>query len=180
MNSTKRRVNLHIELQAHKILQTAGISKIPVSPEDVARCLGIDVEAAALGEDVSGVLVVQNGQGAIGYNALQSPVRQRFSVAHEIGHFVLHRKKHNLFIDKRYSVFWRDENSSTGESLDEIQANQFAAALLMPKDKLIEEIRKLEFDLADEEEASLTMLAGKFRVSTQAMSFRLANLGFTE
>jgi len=63
------------------------------------------------------------------YNDPHPLVRQRFSIAHEIGHFILHQKQGQLFIDKTYKVFLRDQLSSSGENIQEIQANQFAAAL---------------------------------------------------
>src|SRR5574343_470703 len=83
-----------------------------------------------------------------------------------------------LFVDqKKFKVMFRDEMSSTGEIKQEREANAFAAALLMPKSLLIREIQKLPFDLADEDENVVVKLAQKFEVSTQAMAFRMANLG---
>jgi len=54
-----------------------------------------------------------------------------FTIAHEIGHFILHHGESDLFIDTTYVAF-RDSESTKGENRAEIQANQFAAALLMP------------------------------------------------
>lgn len=169
-----------IEKKAEEILRKAGIDSVPVPIEAVAHYLNLEVEAAFLGEDVSGVLVIQDGRGAIGYNALQSNVRQRFTSAHEIGHFVLHHDKQKLFIDNRATIYFRNGESALGERADEIQANQFAAALLMPKDRIIEEVAKLALDPADEEEEeeAIQVLAKKFNVSTKAMSLRLLKLGF--
>jgi Zn-dependent peptidase ImmA (M78 family) len=140
----------------------------------VARGLGLQVESTTLGEDISGVLVIEGGRGTIGYNAAHPSVRQRFSIAHEIGHFVLHEGHGPLFIDKKYTVYRRDPRSSSGENLQEIEANQFAAALLMPRALLRREAAEVHFDLADE--ATLDALAKKFDVSLQAMSIRLMNL----
>lgn len=164
------------EAQAEEILRLLNALRAPVPIETVARGLGLQVQAASLGDEISGVLVVQNGKGVIGYNADQAPVRQRFSIAHEVAHFVLHQSMQELFIDKSYTaVFRRDQRSSTGEHRIEIEANQFAAVLLMPKTILFKELRQIDFDLADE--CALDTLADRFKVSAQAMSIRLGQLG---
>lgn len=167
-----------IEVEASRVLRDTGCLRIPVPVELVAHRLGLSVEPAALGQDVSGVLVRDGDGGTIGYNAAHHEVRQRFSIAHEIGHFVLHPREGQLFIDKTYKVYRRDQRSSTGEDRQEIQANRFAAALLMPEELLQREVADIGFDLADE--IALESLAQKFKVSRQAMSFRLANLGILD
>lgn len=171
----RSRPNTRIEAQAQQLLEESDSLQLPVPVDRVAAHLGLQVEVALLGDDVSGVLVVDQGKGTIGINIAHAEVRQRFSIAHEIGHFVLHQTKAPLFIDKTYTVYRRDEHSSTGEDLQEIQANQFAAALLMPEALVRQETAKTGFDLGDE--IALGSLAATFAVSTQAMSFRLANLG---
>jgi Zn-dependent peptidase ImmA (M78 family) len=164
-----------IEARATSVLRDANALRVPVPVELVAHRLGLIVEPSALGDDVSGLLVVRDGRGTIGVNQGHPPVRQRFTVAHEIGHYMLHRTSSNLFIDKAYTAVYRDTQSSTGEERAEIQANHFAAALLMPADLLLPAIRGSGFDLADEE--ALEMLAEKFQVSLQSLSYRLSNLG---
>ena len=144
----------------------------------VAHRLNLEVEAAPLGEGVSGVLVVNDKAGTIGYNATQSVVRQRFTIAHEIGHYILHaaEAKDPLFIDKQYTASYRrDAASAKGEDIQEIQANSFAASLLMPEDLLLQELERMRFDMVDED--ALIQLSDKFEVSTQAMSIRLGGLG---
>ncbi len=171
---TRSKPNIRIEAQASQILHRTKCLCFPVPVDLVAQRIGLQVEEATLGEDVSGVLVIENGKGTIGYNNSHPLVRQRFSIAHEIGHFILHQKQGQLFIDKTYKIFLRDQRSSSGENLQEIQANQFAAALLMPEELLRQEVIDIGFDLGDE--AALDALADKFQVSNQAMSFRLSNL----
>lgn len=56
------------------------------------------------------------------------------------------------------------------------EANVFAVCLLIPKDKLIEELDKMEFDLGDEKNNDLKKLCKTFGVSVQAMAFRLSIL----
>jgi Zn-dependent peptidase ImmA (M78 family) len=127
---------------------------------------------------VSGVLVVQDGRGVIGVNASDAPVRQRFTIAHECGHYELHKERMPVFIDKQFlrpmlAVF-RDGKSSSGEDRLEREANAFAASLLMPEHLVLEEVSRLRLDVEDD--AAVDELARRFEVSRQAMSFRLANL----
>lgn len=165
-----------IDARAENILHQTDMLRVPVDVELVAHRLNLQIEATSLGENVSGLLVVEKGQGVIGYNATQAAVRQRFTIAHEIGHFVLHLSNNPsaLFIDTQYIVYRRDAKSSTGEDQQEREANRFAAALLMPAVLLHAELQKRSFDFGDEE--MLTALASKFQVSTQAMSIRLSTL----
>lgn len=169
-----------IEQEAQKVLQQTNAFRMPVPIELVAHRMNLTVEAASLGEEVSGILILDNGRGTIGYSSEQPHVRQRFSIAHELAHYHLHRNESGapkLFIDttKYVAVFLRGEHSSTGEHAREIQANMFAAALLMPEALLRNEIKSSDYDLLDEEELC-ERLASKFQVSTQAMSIRLTTL----
>lgn len=168
------------EKLASQILEGIGITDPPVPVELVAYKRGLKVEPFDLGDGVSGVLLISEGKGVIGYNSTQSLVRRRFTIAHECGHYEMHRNSGQLFIDKRYIdkqyfVAFRDGRSSTGEDKQEREANAFAAALLMPEGILRREIEKRYFDLADE--TALSDLAELFQVSQQAMMYRLLNLG---
>jgi Zn-dependent peptidase ImmA (M78 family) len=164
----------HIEQRAQNILRESDAYRVPIPLDLVFSHLGLIAQARALA-DASGVLVVEGGRGVIGYNAMHSSVRQRFTMAHEIGHYVLHvkDKQPHLFIDR--SVYRRDDESSTGSDHQEVEANKFAAALLMPADLVRSEVEKHGLDLDDENDVGA--LAKRFNVSTAAMSFRLGNLG---
>jgi Zn-dependent peptidase ImmA (M78 family) len=168
----------HAEGRAAELLEKLGVRTAPIPVEKIAVQLGLVVERAVLGDDVSGLLVVQDGRGVIGINTTQSPTRQRFTVAHELGHFVLHPTAMPVFIDKSflkpYFSAFRNFASSTGEDILEREANSFAASLLMPEKLVHQAITELQVDLADDDEVEA--LAKWFRVSRQAMSFRLANL----
>ena len=163
-----------IEKKATTLLQQCGALQVPVAVDKVIRHLALVAQGQSLAE-ASGVLVVENGRGVIGYNSAHSPVRQRFTLAHEIGHYLLHAQGpgQKLFVDK--SVFRRDEGSSKGEHKEEIEANQFAAALLMPAALVRSEVERLALDLEDEN--AVGTLAKRFNVSATAMHFRLENLG---
>jgi Zn-dependent peptidase ImmA (M78 family) len=165
-----------IEQRAEKILRDTNAWRVPVPIDRVARGLNLKTEASVLGDDISGLLVVEKKRGALGYNSTHARVRQRFTIAHEVGHYVMHVKNSTqlrLFID-RYVAF-RDDESSAGNDWKEVEANAFAAALLMPARLVREEIKKHQLDLDDEDD--LGALAKQFHVSTSAMSYRLVNLG---
>lgn len=139
------------------------------------------IDPAPLGDGVSGVLVINDDHGVIGINQTDALVRQRFTIAHEIGHFELHRGQNRVFIDRQFDkveAFFRDTRSAEGMERQEVEANAFAACLLMPKRLVQLAIRRKDFrfDLGDEDVA-LAPLAALFQVSRQAMSFRLSNLG---
>lgn len=164
-----------VEKQAANVLKKTGVEAAPVPIHLVAQRLGLIVESVQLGDEVSGVLVIDGEAGVIGYNASHPGVRQRFTIAHEIGHYLLHRTDSSLFIDQRYFMAFRDQRSSDGSDPREREANAFAACLLMPSQLVRRELEHQSFDLADEE--GLQALAETFQVSAQAMAIRLSNLG---
>jgi len=172
----KRQRLQHIESLAERILEDSGTCRVPVPIESIADHLNLRSTSSDLDDEMSGLLVVDGKRGAIAYNSTHASVRQRFTVAHEIGHYVLHVKNSTskLFLD-RYLVYRRDDQSSHGNDQEEIEANAFAAALLMPERLVREEIKKNDLDLDDEDD--LSVLATRFSVSTTAMTFRLSNLG---
>ena len=71
-----------------------------------------------LDDDISGLPSSESKRGAIGYNSAYASVRQRFTVAHEIGHYMLHVKntESRLFLD-RYVAYRRDDQTSTGNTV---------------------------------------------------------------
>lgn len=161
-----------IESKANQLLLEAKIHAPPIPVEQVAKSLGIKIELADLGEDCSGVLVRNGNRAVIGVNWGHHPNRQRFSIAHEIGHFVLHEGQ--TYIDKGYRVQFRDLESGSGTKGEEMDANAFAAALLMPAEWVKDAFYQQPFELTEDD--VLQMLAQKFQVSTQAMSYRLMSL----
>jgi len=171
-------ISKRIERITSGILQELSITKLPIPIEDIAKRRGLEIKAYDLGENVSGVLVMKSGNGTIGFNPNESKVRQRFTIAHELGHYELHKEDNTLFVDKDFKVLYRDQNSSTGELKKEQEANAFAAAILMPEKLVRKEIKNYRLDLSDEE--SMKGFAKKFNVSVPAMTFRVVNLNLLE
>lgn len=135
---------------------------LPVDPVQIAKDLGIDVFDAPLPDDVSGALIKDEGQDPmVLLNKDDSRNRQRFSCAHEIGHFVQRSDDEYSYID------YRDIFSSAGSDPEERYANAFAACLLMP------EAETKAFHRAKMSEVEMAL---RFDVSRDAMHFRLVNL----
>ncbi len=162
-----------IEQKTKELLQKAKVSKPAIPVDDIAMLLDIDVRYAALVGNISGLFYTENGKSIIGGNSLHSPVRQRFTVAHEIGHYYL-KHKGDFFVDRR--ILFRSENSKDINPKEEIEANAFAASLLMPEEMVMNEIMKNELWDSDADTV-VHKLATIFEVSTQAMEIRLQNLG---
>lgn len=173
-----------IEERASALLETHGIKKPPIAVEKLAVRLGYRVIFEHFQNDVSGTVILNDDETlTIGINTFHADVRQRFSIAHELGHAQLHLEdlKRRPFVDPPARVLFRDGLSSLGEDPLEIQANQFAAALLMPApmvadvgQRLIDRNRSISID------ALVTTLAQRFQVSTQAMRYRLVTFGVLE
>jgi Zn-dependent peptidase ImmA (M78 family) len=164
------------ETEATRLLaETGQAARTPVDIEAIARHLRAQVVEEKLDRSVSGMLYRDGEQVVIGVNSAHVDRRRRFTIAHEIGHLVLHKGR-PLVLD-HVRVNFRDANSSTASDLEEIQANAFAAEILMPRDQVIAGAKKLLEDRTITEAAIIEYLAQGFDVSDQAMEYRLINLG---
>jgi len=164
------------EAEAARVLQESGqAGQIPVDIEVVAKSRGARVIRERLDRDVSGLLMRDGDAVVIGVNDLHAPRRQRFTVAHEVGHLELHKGR-PLVLD-HVRLNFRDATSSAATDVEEIDANAFAAAILMPADLVIQEARRLLEDPTATDASIVPLLAQGFDVSDQAMEYRLINLG---
>jgi hypothetical protein len=150
--------------------------RLPVPVEDIAdTCFGLlvrDVEDMASapgaptldpGQALSGLLLASRGE--IWVNAAEArewPSRRRFTIGHELGHWVLHRAgQTSLFC--RHAVI-EPETTKPAPPVPEDEANRFAAALLMPARLMMREYaRGSEFE----------RLCQMFEASGAAMGRRL-------
>lgn len=135
-----------------------------------------------LEKDLSGFLFKDDTseESFIFINEGHSINRKRFTIAHELGHYLLHSDKQDeAHIDRGFTINFRSPLSSKAVNPKEIEANAFAAALLMPEELIIEEIQKKIKDGIDlVESIELKEIAKKFEVSEQALCFRLGKLGY--
>ncbi len=162
--------------KASEVLREAKVKRAPIDLVRIATMLGAAIHYEPLQNEISGMVTrTSNGTAVIGVNSLHAKTRQRFSIAHEIGHLVLHEDE-MLHVDSKYQIALRSPQSSMGTDAKEVEANQFAAELLMPKELIEKDVNELMGDL--EIEDAVCELADKYQVSEQAMTIRLSTLGF--
>ena len=151
----------HIRRQAGRLLQSAGVSREPVSLRDVVSALNLEVVQTTGEPFLSEGALQPVGDGhAIVVRGATNERRRRFTIAHEIGHFVLHPGRLAPERGGAVNEAWR---------LQEREADQFAAELLMPED--------LVRAAVVEHGGDVSRLADRFDVSRQAMQTRLRWLG---
>jgi transcriptional regulator with XRE-family HTH domain len=152
---------------AESLLVAAGVYAAPVAVETLAHGCGVKVLPWDFAEPVDGLIMEPSGGPVIGVNRRQALVRQRFTLAHELGHYVL-RHADTVYLDfggdlsptasgVPLSYSWRHERDAT----------EFAANLLMPAALLAVAVARTT-DVAE--------LSRQFQVSAAAMGFRLDNL----
>ncbi|MEO0996944.1 MAG: ImmA/IrrE family metallo-endopeptidase [Pseudomonadota bacterium] len=139
---------------------------LPVQPKAIAEKVGIEVipDPDLAKDGLSGKFEYVDGKPVIRYNPSEPEVRQRFTIAHEFGHFALDHR--GVFRDptKNFSLSNYDPK--------EVAANKFAAECLMPAPN----VRSLVLNGS----VHLNDLASEFNVSEVAMRHRLSNLGLTD
>lgn len=145
---------------ARRLAESMSLSKAPFDVESLATAIGIRVLHQPMDSSLSGFLKKSPDGWVIGVNALHHPRRQRFTIAHELGHYFLHRHK-GEFTDE--AMFRSDAASSP----DEWDANRFASMVLMPAELVGPLLAR---------GASIEELANNFGVSNIAASFRLKNM----
>jgi Zn-dependent peptidase ImmA (M78 family) len=172
MTMTRRR---EIEIKAQKIISEVGITEPPIPIELIVEHHGAQIARRRFEGFESGFAISQGDQRIIGVNTDTTPRRQRFTIAHELGHLLLHHKPLN--VDHSILVSRRDDVSSLGTDQEEIDANAFAAAILMPANMVASEIEK-EFPAYGRPSRKILIakLARTFNVSDEAMAYRLVNL----
>lgn len=123
----------------------------------------ISIQKIPMDNYLSGSLNYKDGVWIMSVNSKQHVRRQRFTLAHELAHYILHREKNTEFQD---STFFR------GNKMDSLEymANDFAAALLMPDRKVVEHIKDGVRNLGE--------LAAMFNVSAAAMKYKVEKLGY--
>jgi len=168
---------------ARNLLQEGKIGRPPVPVERLAAQCGATIRYEPFDGELSGMMYCQSGRSAIiGVNSEDTAVRQRFTIAHEIGHLFLHKGEDVYIDEKPSSKFLRPKemvrlrDSVSGQATDprEIEANQFAAELLMPQDFIFKSVEDLDPEISVDE--AIEKLSHLFQVSSIAMTYRLTNL----
>ena len=170
----KRKIQALVE----SLLDENGITAAPVPVAQIAEAKGARIFFDVLEGDMSGFLYRKSTQAVIGVNTHHVEARQNFTIAHELGHLMLHDQD-QLHVDRDFRVRLRNDVSSKGTDEAEKEANFFAASLLMPKAFLERDLADTEYvDLLDDK--FLRELGRKYGVSTQALVNRLKNLGYLQ
>lgn len=142
-------------------------NKFPVKVGDLAKELGLVVTLSSLSPNISGLIepvTPGSDKFQIRINRYETDVRQRFTIAHEIAHFLLHRDYIRTGIVD--NVMYRSSLSSKRET----EANRLAADIVMPYPLINAELAKMG---GIRDEAAAVALARQFRVSLPAMKVRL-------
>jgi Zn-dependent peptidase ImmA (M78 family) len=168
------------EKKANKLLEELNITQPPVPVEEITQQLNIKISYEPFEGDISGLLYRDDSNTIIGVNSNESYQRKRFTIAHELGHFILHEGD-QLYFDHNFKVNFRDSVSSQGSKSIEIEANAFAASLLMPEN-LVREAYDTTISygvdpFSDDHSEEVALLAKIFNVSQTAMLIRLGKLG---
>lgn len=165
-----------IEERATRLLRAAEAMARPVVLKRILNHLKLKLVTKPMEQEYSGFLAVE--KRVIVVNSRHAPVRRRFTVAHEIGHYHLHRKRQDagaVFIDR--TMYFR-ANALENENREmELEANAYAARLLVPKillEQYFETHTSVDLSQAD----GIKLLAEEFHVSRDAMKYRLQNLGY--
>ena len=128
----------------------------------VTHLFNLDIKKTDLGNTASGFLNELDDKWCIFVNKYENERRQRFTIAHELGHFIFHKNNKSLEKDL---IFFRDETNNK----EEREANDFASELLMPENMVKAYIK--------EGYNTIQMLADKFNLSTSAVRYRVYKLG---
>lgn len=147
------------------------MSEAPVKLGQLARDLGVAIKVSSMGTGISGQIAREGNQYVIRVNRNEARERQRFTIGHELAHYLLHRQ----LIDSsptgiRDTVLYR---SGAPERI-EFEANRLAAEIVMPMPLVEREVDENFGGVVTE--ATLEALALKFEVSKAAMEIKLSTL----
>jgi Zn-dependent peptidase ImmA (M78 family) len=161
-----------IDKMIDHLLSEHNVKEPPIPIEKMIRAEGVTVRKINL-KDISGMIVRDKDSVLIGVNSTQAETRQRFTLAHEFGHFMLHEGK-PVHYDKQFRMDLRSSLSATGTDTEEVEANYFGSALLMPRIFLERDVADRFIDIEDAD--AVDDLAKRYKVSLQAMNIRLLNV----
>lgn len=151
--------------RAEDIIREFGITSPPIDPEAIAEALDVDVVYARFSSDVSDQIsgYIEPARSRIVVNRDIKPNRKTYTIAHELGHYLLHKEYTK---SDKYQVFPRMNQYSGQKPDEEREADAFAANLLVPE-KFLREYKDY---------ASTSELARMFCVSQEVILHRLKRI----
>ncbi|MCF0070694.1 ImmA/IrrE family metallo-endopeptidase [Dyadobacter sp. CY261] len=115
--------------EAYCLLQEFGLEKPPVNPMDIAKRLGVAVSFVEFEKKLNSISGFYDfEEDTIFVNMNEYPLRQTFTIAHELGHRILHAEWAR---SSDYKVLMREDTATNDPK--EAEANAFAANLLVPR-----------------------------------------------
>ena len=153
---------------ANELLEKAAVDAPPVDVDELARRCGVLVLHRTFPDSLSGLVFAHADAAVIGINDRHPRTRQRFSVAHELGHYLLGHHRPGTGQDARFHLDTAEGTTPGFDWRAERTANDFAAEVLMPRRLISRAFPKTP---------DPRRLAETFDVSELAMGYRLVNLG---
>lgn len=141
------------------------VTHAPIDIKKIANLLGFEIVPFDFPDTISAVIRINGVAKAIGVNKNHPETRQRFSIAHELGHYL---SGHENFTHEKKIVVDPERKYLDPQFRDEQEADDFAAELLMPESMLKKDALEKDIEISD--------LAKKYDVSEQAMLIQLVNL----
>lgn len=157
----------YVREKAQKLLKDSGQIGVPVDLTRICAFLGFQyMEVDIFPDSLSALCIRKDGQKFAAVNRNHHPNRKRFSLAHEIGHWVLAHMTESLLPEVTLDNPPNPNQYREYDRIRESEANQFAGELLVPSVHL-RNIAKETMDVAT--------LAKHFHVSPQVVTIRLMN-----
>lgn len=146
--------------------------------EDAVEKFGVTVKYSDMthiktAEEISGYIHVVNGNPEIVINGLQPLRRQRFTIAHELGHALLHWEwiPGKTLPEDLVEISYRKESYRAHDLQRERQADEFAAEFLSPLGDVVSFIREIADDYPDKE-VQISLISRQFKISNPSAYYR--------
>jgi Zn-dependent peptidase ImmA (M78 family) len=170
---------------SYRLLEDNNLLNLPIDLDELAKKLDIDVKYSILKSNISGKINynVVDDKAIIYINSNEYPLRQRFSLAHELSHYI-----YDINFSEDAEIEDNDQTLFRNDIINPIEnrANRYAAKLLMPKKLFVRETDKIKNDLFPDEDNKIRIpniykivekLSNTFKVSIPAVIIRLHSIG---
>ena len=152
---------------ARKAIKDYKLTEVPTDLRKVFQSLGLKYIELDDPKDIDGaILEIENEPSIAVLNRAKPIQRQRFTLAHELGHIFLKHKQRDVYDPGAEREFNEEDVESRGKPPVEVEADVFASELLVPFDQ----IKKFQKEMNNVEK-----MAAIFQVSKQAMTLAIMN-----